>query len=137
MTKNLHECKKFLTFAPKYEFYNNMNETRSLIKTTQFQEFYDSQPDKVKEKIDYVMAIMINQKVVSTKFVKRLENTEFYEMRVSLRNNEYRTILFTLDAQNFMECKQAILLNGFVKKDTKQYTAEIEKARTIIKSLEE
>lgn len=114
-----------------------MNEIRTILKTTQFQEFYDSQPDKVKEKIDYVLGIMVSQKVVSTKFVKNLENTEFYEMRVSLGNNEYRSILLTLDSMNFMECKQAVLLNGFAKKSTKQYKGEIEKARTIVKSLED
>lgn len=114
-----------------------MNPVRTILKTPEFQEFYDSQSEKVKEKMDYVFSIMVSQKVVNTKFVKLLDNTEFYEMRVSLGNNEYRTIILTIDAKNFMECKQAILLNGFVKKDTKQYKGEIEKARTIIKSLEE
>lgn len=84
-----------------------------------------------------MLGIMVSQKVVSTKFVKNLENTEFYEMRVSLGNNEYRSILLTLDSMNFMECKQAVLLNGFAKKSTKQYKGEIEKARTIVKSLED
>lgn len=114
-----------------------MNEIRTIHKTPQFQEFYNSQPVKVKEKIDYVLGIMVSQKVVSTKFVKNLENTEFYEMRVSLGNNEYRSILLTLDSTSFIECKQAVLLNGFAKKSTKQYKGEIEKARTIVKSLEE
>lgn len=114
-----------------------MNEIRNILKSPQFQEFYDSQPAKVKEKIDYVLGIMISQKVVSTKFVKILENTEFYEMRVSLGNNEYRSILLTLDAKSFIECKQAVLLNGFIKKNTKQYKGEIEKARIIVKSLED
>lgn len=114
-----------------------MDNVRTILKTPEFQEFYDSQPAKVKEKIDYVLSVMVSQKVVSTKFVKLLENTEFYEMRVSLGNNEYRSIMFTIDSKNFIECKQAILLSGFVKKDTKQYKGEIEKARTIIKSLED
>lgn len=39
-----------------------MNDIRTILKTTQFQEFYDSQPDKVKEKIDYVLGIMVSQK---------------------------------------------------------------------------
>lgn len=114
-----------------------MDDVRTILKTPQFQEFYDSQTDKVKEKIDYVLGIMVSQKVVNKKFVKHLEDTEFYEMRVSLGNNEYRSILLTLDATNFMECKQAVLLNGFQKKDTKQYRGEIEKARTIVNSLED
>ena len=114
-----------------------MPNVRSIIKTREFQEFYDSQPIKVREKIDYVLTIMISQKIVSTKFVKILENTEFYEMRVSLSSNEYRTILFTIDSRSFMECEQVVLLNGFLKKTTKQYKAEIQKARTIVKSLED
>lgn len=114
-----------------------MDEVRNILKTPQFQEFYDSQTDKVREKIDFVLGIIISQKVVSTKFVKNLENTEFYEVRVSLGNNEYRSILLTIDSKSFIECKQAVLLNGFAKKGTKQYKGEIEKARIIVKSLED
>lgn len=40
---------------------------------------------------------------VSTKFVKHLENTDLYEMRVSVGNNEYRTILFAVDKSNIIE----------------------------------
>lgn len=110
---------------------------REILKSEQFVEFYNAQSEKVKEKIDYVLNIMVSQQVVNSKFVKNLENTEFYEMRVSVGNNEYRTILFAIDAVNFMECKLAVLLNGFQKKSTKQYSREIEKARKIIKDLQE
>ena len=114
-----------------------MEDVRTILRTEQFMDFYNSQPSKVREKIDYVLTIIAGQKIVSAKFVKILENTEFYEVRVSLGNNEYRSILLTIDAHNFMECKQAILLNGFQKKDTKQYKREIEKAREIVKTLED
>lgn len=114
-----------------------MSAHRTLIKTPQFLEFYDSQPAKVQEKIDYVLLMLTSQKIVSSKFIKRLESTEFYEMRVSLGNNEYRSILLSLDSVSFIECTQALLLNGFVKKDTKQYKTEIDKARNIIKTLED
>ena len=57
-------------------------------------------------------------------------------MRVSVSTNEYRTILFTIDADNFMEAKNIILLNSFLKKDTKQYKSEIQKANKILESLE-
>ena len=114
-----------------------MSAHRTLIKTLQFLEFYDSQPAKVQEKIDYVLLMLTSQKIVSSKFIKRLESTELYEMRVSLGNNEYRSILLSLDSVSFIECTQALLLNGFVKKDTKQYKTEIDKARNIIKTLED
>lgn len=135
---SLFFTKYVINFLPLQTKYKTMsNERRNILKTEQFEEFYNSQSDNVKEKIDYVFNILISQKIVSNKFVKKLEDTEFYEMRVSLGNNEYRSILFTIDSQSFIECKTAVILNGFVKKSTKQYKKEIEKARSIIKLLNE
>ena len=105
--------------------------------TKEFEEYYLALPPKVKEKYDYVFSIMFTKYVVSTKFVKRLEKTEFYEMRVSLGNNEYRTVLFAIDAENFMECRRMVMLNSFVEKGSKQYHAEIKKASRLLKQWEE
>ena len=110
---------------------------RELILTPEFEEYYNSVTDKVKEKYDYVMYILRSQRVVSAKFVKLIEKTNIYEMRVSVGDNEYRTFLFAVDASNIIESSQVILLNSFLKKDTKQYKAEIEKAKTILKNLED
>lgn len=81
--------------------------------------------------------IMLTKYVVSTKFVKRLEKTDFYEMRVSLGNNQYRTVLFTIDADSFMECKHILMLNSFVEKSSNQYNAEIKKAERLLKEWED
>lgn len=121
---------------PKKEIIMN-EEIREVILTPEFEEYYNSQPDNVKEKFKYVMHILTSQRVVNTKFVKILEKTEFYEMRVSLGGNEHRTIVFTIDSTSFMDCKQIILLNCFLKKSTKQYKNEIQKARNILKRLED
>ena len=110
---------------------------RELILTPEFEEYYNSVTDKVKEKYDYVMYILRSQRVVSAKFVTLIEKTNIYEMRVSVGNNEYRTFLFAVDASNIIESSQVILLNSFLKKDTKQYKAEIENAKTILKNLED
>lgn len=80
---------------------------------------------------------MFTKYVVSNKFVKRLEKTEFYEMRVSLGNNQYRTVLFAIDADNFMECTRMVMLNSFVEKSSKQYQSEIKKAQRLLKEWEE
>ncbi|MDR0333070.1 MAG: type II toxin-antitoxin system RelE/ParE family toxin [Dysgonamonadaceae bacterium] len=61
-----------------------------------------------------------------------MQETEFYEVRVSIGTNEYRTLLVAIDNINFIEATKVVLLNSFQKKDTKQYRKEIEKARTII-----
>ena len=74
---------------------------------------------------------------VLTKFVKHLENTDLYEMRVSVGNNEYRTILFAVDKSNIIELTKIVLLNGFLKKSTKEYRKQIELAQSILKKLEQ
>ena len=71
--------------------------------------------------------------MVNKKFIKNLEGTELYEARISVGTNEYRTIVFAIDTNNFMESKQVLFLNSFLKKDTKQYKGEIKKARNILK----
>ena len=42
-------------------------------------------------------------------------------MRVSVNTNEYRTILFAVDNDNIILSKKVLLLNGFLKKSTKDY----------------
>ena len=105
--------------------------------TKEFEEYYRHLSEKIREKYDYVFEIMFTKYVVSNKFVKRLEKTEFYEMRVSLGNNQYRTVIFVIDADNFMECTKMVMLNSFVEKSSKQYQAEIKKAQSILKKWEE
>ena len=83
----------------------------------------------------YALNILASLKVVSTKLVKRLVGTEFYELRISV-DNEYRIILFCIDKENFMEASQILLLNGFLKKSTKDYNAEIKKAEKILRGYE-
>lgn len=74
---------------------------------------------------------------VSTKFVKHLQDTDLYEMRVSVGSNEYRTILFAIDKANVIKATQIILLNGFLKKSNKDYRKQIEIAQSILNDLEQ
>ncbi|MBP5505630.1 MAG: type II toxin-antitoxin system RelE/ParE family toxin [Bacteroidales bacterium] len=53
-----------------------------------------------------------------------LEKTDYYEMRVSV-GDEYRVILFTVDSRSFMESNEVLLINGFLKKSTKDYKKQI------------
>lgn len=109
---------------------------RGMIRSTEFDEFYISLPANVQDKVKYAMNIIAEVKVVNTKLVKKLIDTDFYELRVSL-GNEYRIILFTIDHENFIEAKQILLLNGFIKKSTKDYKKEIQKAIHILNSLQQ
>lgn len=108
---------------------------RTMIRSTAFDEFYYSLPANVQNKVKYAMNVVAEIKVVNTKLVKKLIDTDFYELRVSV-GNEYRVILFTIDHENFIEAEQILLLNGFMKKSTKDYKKEIEKAEQILNSLQ-
>lgn len=110
---------------------------RQLIKTPEYSEFLESVNHKVQEKIDYVTDILIQRPAVNAKFVKKLENTDFYEMRLSVNGNEYRVLLYPVDHPNIIQATQVILLNGFMTKDTKEYKAQIATANNIIKRLSE
>lgn len=109
---------------------------RELYLSDEFVEFYNGLQDKIKVKFDYTMDVIRTEYVLSTKFVKRLENTDFYEMRVSISTNEYRTILFAVDNDNIILAKKILLLNGFLKKSTKDYNKQIKRAEQILKELE-
>ena len=111
-----------------------MNEgIRETFHSVEYDEYYASLDEKTKAKYDFVVMIIKTQYVVNKKFVKNLEGTEFYEARVSVGNNEYRTIIFAIETVSFMESKRVLFLNSFLKKSTKQYKGEIEIARQIIK----
>ena len=107
-------------------YFCSMNEDiRETFHSAEYDEYYASLDAKTKAKYDYVETIIKTQYVVNKKFVKNLEGTEFYEARISVGTNEHRTI-------SFMESKQVLFLNSFLKKDTKQYKGEIETARQIL-----
>ena len=112
-------------------------EIRVVYKTTQFEEFYNSLSVKVQTKFKYVIDVVTTIYDVSTKFVKHLQDTDLYEMRISVGSNEYRTILFAIDKANVIEATKIILLNGFLKKSNKDYRRQIEIALSILKDLEQ
>ena len=112
-------------------------EIREIAYTKEFLEYFEQLPANIQEKYDYVFCIMVTQKVVNRKFVKKIETTEFYEMRVSVGTNEYRSFIFAIDAASFMECSRIVMLNSFVEKSSKQYKSEIIKARKILKDWED
>ena len=118
-----------------------MKEDDEIIRTTifspEFVQYLADLKSNIRAKYDYVIHIIETQYVVSEKFIKKLQNTDLYEMRVSISSSEYRTIIFALDAINFMEAKQVILLNSFLKKDEKMYKREIAKAIDLLNKMED
>ncbi|MBQ6310010.1 MAG: type II toxin-antitoxin system RelE/ParE family toxin [Bacteroidales bacterium] len=107
---------------------------RKVFRSAEFDEFYSLVDSKVQDKIDYVVHMITTIAVVNAKFVKKLIDTPFYELRISVEN-EYRIILFTMDKASFIEAKEVYLLNGFLKKSTKDYYKQIDIADKILRRL--
>lgn len=89
-----------------------------------FWDFYKPLNQKVKDKVDYVLQILISIQKVSTKFFKHLEDG-IYEIRIEVGSNIYRIFTF------FDDNKLVILLHGFHKKTQKTPRKEIERAKKL------
>lgn len=70
--------------------------------------------------------------MLTTKFIKHLQNTDLYEMRISVGSNEYRTILFAINHNNIILATKILVLNAFLKKSEKDYKKQIEIAEHIL-----
>ncbi len=107
---------------------------RELILSPEYSEFEQGLPPKARQKLLYAISILETVTPIPQKFVKNLVNTDFYELRVSV-DNELRVILFAVDNDNINLASSVILLNGFVKKSTKDYDREIKRAINILRNL--
>lgn len=109
---------------------------RVLFKTLEFNDFLGNLDLATRQKIDYLSEILITQTIINSKVAKKLTNTDFYEVRVQVKN-EYRIIVFTIDHDNINQCTNILFLNGFLKKSTKDYDKEIKKALKILEQWKE
>lgn len=104
---------------------------RIIYKSQSFNEFYQLLDNRTKKKINYILQIIQNEEIVSAKFVKKIINSDFYEIRIST-DNEYRVIMFALDNDNFINSTKILLLNGFIKKSESDYTKQIRIANNLM-----
>lgn len=109
---------------------------RELYFSDEFWEFYHQQQVRIRHKFDYVLSIIRKEKIIATKFVKHLNGTDLYEMRVSIGTNEYRTVLFAVNNSNIMLSTKILVLNAFLKKSSKDYDKQIKRAIKILGGFE-
>ena len=114
----------------------NVKEIRKILYSEEFKEFYESLDERTQCKFDDNISILKTVYLLSTKFVKRIANTNLYELRVSVGYNEYRNILFTIDHENVVQATKVILLNGFLEKSSKDYDKQIKRAINILNKIE-
>jgi L-ribulose-5-phosphate 3-epimerase UlaE len=118
------------------ETYNILEPIRSLEFSDSFIEFYSQLDENIQMKFYRGFDAIKHTYVLNTNLIKKLVGTDFYEMRIPVGNNQFRTILFAVDNENLILAKKVLLLNGFIKKSTKDYNKQIKKAETILKSSE-
>jgi len=104
---------------------------RTIYKSNAFEEYYFSLNNRTKKKMDFVLQIIQDEEIVSTKFNKKILNSDFYELRISTES-EFRVLNFTLDNDNFINSSKVLLLNGFIKKSESDYPKQIIIAKNIM-----
>ncbi len=88
------------------------------------EEFLDSLPGKVAQKIIWVLRLLEDLDFVPSFYLKKLIGTEdIWECRIQFGSNAYRIFCFFLD-------NSVVLTHGFVKKSQKTPVHEIEKAES-------
>jgi hypothetical protein len=113
-----------------------VEEIRSVWYSDDFKEFCESLDERTSEKLEDNISVLKTVYVLSTKFVKKIVNTNLYELRVSVGYNEYRTILFCTDHENVIQATKVILLTGFLKKSSKDYDKHVKRAMNILKTID-
>ena len=89
-----------------------------------FWDFYNPLDKKLKEKVDYVLQIIISVERISTKFFKHLDDG-IYEIRIEYRSDIYRIFSF------FDEGRLIILLHVIKKKTQKTPRKELDRAKEL------
>src|SRR5882762_9198647 len=93
-----------------------------------FEEFFDQQTEKVREKIDFVLFLITHADHVPVKFLKHMEGQKgLYEIRIEAGSNIFRIFCC------FDKGMVVILFNGFQKKSQKTPKGEIELAIRLMK----
>lgn len=104
---------------------------REVVITEECLTFIDNQPERVATKFFQIIEVIGEVRVVHSSFVKKLQTTQFYELRIRA-GNEIRIIMFVVDHLNFAESTKVVCLNGFQKKSKKDYIKAINQAERIL-----
>jgi phage-related protein len=93
-----------------------------------FWDFFNAQDEKTKDKIDYVLFLVMVADRIPKKFFGQITGQDgLYEIRIEYESNIFR-IFCCFDKGNIV-----VLFNGFQKKTQKAPKREIEKAMIIMR----
>jgi mRNA-degrading endonuclease RelE of RelBE toxin-antitoxin system len=108
---------------------------RQIFQSKEFEVFLDTLDARIRDKYLWTIKAVEILPFIPTKYVKKLETVDLYEMRVSIGYNEYRTVLFAMDSANVITATKIYLLNSFLKKSSKDYRREIERAQKMLEEI--
>ncbi len=105
-----------------------MNKKRQLIYFKNYYwDFFNTQTEKTKDKIDYVLFLVTVAEMIPKKFFEQMVGYEgLFAIRIEFESNIFR-IFCCFDKGNLV-----VLFNGFQKKTQKTPKKEIEKAMQIM-----
>lgn len=112
----------------------NSNRIRSILYSSVFFEYLETLDKKTVAKFNFVFDIVETTKNIPPKFVKQIKSSIFYEIRVDVGNNAYRSIVFSINNKDFRLSDKIIILNAFLKKSEKDYNKFILRAENILKN---
>jgi mRNA-degrading endonuclease RelE of RelBE toxin-antitoxin system len=115
----------------KASSYPTPNKMRKIIYSKEFEEFFEKLQPNVQAKVRSSIGMVRELSVIPANLVKKLTGTDYYELRISV-DNEYRVILFSIDHANIIQATKIFILNGFVKKSTKDYRKQLVIAQNIL-----
>ena len=88
------------------------------------EEFLDSLPSKVAQKVTWVLGLLEDLDVIPAQYFAKMPGTDdIWECRIKLGSNIYRIFAF-------WDGNKIILTHGFIKKTQKTPSNEIEKAES-------
>ena len=113
---SVHVCANFGNMSRTIIFYRTKDGNCPV------EDFLDSLPGKVVQKIAWVLEILEQQGMLPSTYFKKLVNTEIWECRIQQGSNIYRIFCF-IDKGSII-----ILTHGFIKKTQKTPIDEIKRA---------
>lgn len=113
---SVHVCANFGNMSRTIIFYRTKDGNCPV------EDFLDSLPGKVVQKIAWVLEILEQQGMLPSTYFKKLVNTEIWECRIQQGSNIYRIFCF------FDKGSIIILTHGFIKKTQKTPIDEIKRA---------
>ncbi len=72
---------------------------RTIDITEECLEFIDQQDERGALKFFHLIEVIGEIKIINSRFIKKLQSTQFYELRISV-GNEYRVVIFAIDHLN-------------------------------------